>query len=112
MVDPVLTHNNHYRAVGAVGRRPRGTGGPSARWCGGDAAMGEGAGAAGTLRGSAVRKHYMPHRGRSAWVDRRHASFVSAGKSEMSRVQSERVAFWRHCGKSEISRVQLERIAF
>ena len=67
------------RAVGATGRRLRRTGGPSARSRGGVAATGQEAGGAGTSRGAATRGHYRPPRGRSAWFERRDASFVIAG---------------------------------
>ena len=50
-----------------------------ARWRGGDAATELGAGAAGNPRGDAARGHHREQRDRSAWVDRRDASFVSAG---------------------------------
>ena len=41
--------------------------------------MEQGAGVAGTPRGTAARGHYRPHRDRGAWFERRDASFVSAG---------------------------------
>ena len=62
-----------------MGRRPRGTSGPSARWRGSMAATEQGAGTAGTPRGSAARGHHKAQRARGAWFNRRDASFVSAG---------------------------------
>ena len=50
------------QAVGAVRRRPRGTGGPSAR-----------------SRGSAARGHHRERSDRGAWFERLDASFVIAG---------------------------------
>ena len=67
------------RAIGATGRQLGRTGGHSARSRGGVAATGQGAGGAGTSRGAAARGHCRPHRSRSAWFERRDASFVSAG---------------------------------
>ena len=85
------------RAVGATGRQLGRTGGHSARSRGGVAATGQGAGGAGTSRGAAARGHYRPHRGRSAWFERRVAFCRHCGKSSISRLQSERSAFCRHC---------------